>query len=226
MTETDINVALYRSIAAANEPRIRERWHASDIARCPRAQFLCRKGVAPITPPTAAKMLRWEVGHHVETTIRPHLASIYPELVTNQRYESDTWDLTGEFDGYDPESETLISVKSIHPFAAKHMEKENNPYLAHEYQEHAYVLLLREHKLPVKQIHYQYITLDGLLITYLRGVNEAIFQDVNNRLLTLNDAWKEGKAPACVCHESHPLWKSSMQYCDYREAGQCCKEKP
>ncbi len=75
----------------------------------------------------------------------------------------------------------------------------------------------------VERIIYLYITLDGLLVPYSASVNEEILNNVQKRLDLLNKAWEAQEPPECLCLESHPLWKSVMQFCNYRNGpGPCC----
>jgi hypothetical protein len=92
--------------------------------------------------------------------------------------------------------------------------------LGHEYQNHGYVLLLREKKLPVENIHYVYITLEGLILTYSTKVNPTILANVEKRIKILKNSTKE--IPPCLCQPEHPLWGSNMQFCDYRLEGEDC----
>lgn len=224
---------LYQSISETNKVREVNQWHASSIAACPRAQYYARLKIKPLSVPTAAKMLRWKAGHLIEEVIRPHLKAVYPDLISNQRFTSEVLDLTGEFDNYSPAQKMLIEVKSIGPRAVRYKKvgedrynlRDDGPYLAHQYQNHAYVLLLRENRLEVEQITYLYITLEGLLVTYETKVDEVILSNIKTRLKILREA-QEGILPPCLCKEKHPLWASCTQFCDYRnkEEGECCSE--
>ena len=216
-------IDLYKSISAANEPRVFKNWHASSIAECPRSHFYKRLGIAPVSIPTAAKMLRWQAGHLIEEVIRPHLLKLYPDLVSNQRLTSKNLDLTGEYDNYSKAEATIFEVKSVHNNAPRYLEKEG-AYLSHEYQNHSYVLLLEENKLPVKNIVYLYITLDGRILTFRTEVQGQLLLNVKKRLEVLKMALG-GQLPACICKDTHPLWKSTMQYCDYRSGDVCCSEE-
>lgn len=162
----ELTIALYRAINTADPPRPIDNWHASSIAKCPRALFLERMGVLPLpsNEPGGGKKLRWRAGHAIEATIRPELEKVFPDLVTNVRFTNFELDLTGEFDAYDPTSKILISVKSVHDFAMITRDnvtglKEANgtnakgqnswkvkqtPYTHHEWQEHSYVLLMND----------------------------------------------------------------------------------
>jgi hypothetical protein len=213
-------VAIYQSIHEANEPRVFKHSHASSIADCPRAHYFKRQGVKPVTTPTAAKMLRWQAGHIIEEVLRPHLLKLYPDLKSNIRMTSEDLDLTGEYDNYSHKERMIIEIKSVHNNAPYYLEKEG-PYLSHEYQNHAYVLLLAEALMEVKKITYIYVTLDGRILTFLRPVQEKILMNVKKRLKLLKEA-SEDNTPACICDPDHPLWKSTMQWCDYRDGQDCC----
>lgn len=225
----DLTDRLYASIALANEPRVYEHWHASELAKCPRAQYFTRQGVPTLTQPTAAKMLRWSAGHLIEEVIRPHLQAIYPDLQSNIRFTSEKMDLTGELDNYSEKEKTIIEIKSVGPRAVKNKRvgetrfhlRDEQPYLGHRYQEHGYVLLLEEAKLPVERIIYVYITLEGLIVIYDEQVDQEIITNINKRLSLLNEA-TDDNLPPCFCQEDHPLWKSSTQFCDYRAGDMCC----
>ena len=175
-------------------------------------------------------MLRWQAGHIIEEVIRKPLESVYSDLVSNQRLESEVLDLTGEYDNYSEAEETIIEVKSVHDFAFKYKAKadtrfhlkDSKPYLNHELQNHCYVKLLREKGKPVSFITYVYITLDGRIATYKTSVNPDLEANVAKRLEVLNTAWKAQEPPECICRETHPLWKSTMQYCPYSGDKECC----
>lgn len=220
MTGDDLAINLYQSISAANEPRVFKNWHASSIAECPRAQYFKRLGISPINVPTAAKMLRWQAGHIIEEVLRPHLLKLYPDLKSNVRLTSKKLDLTGEYDNYTEKEKMILEVKSVHVNAPYHLEREG-PYLSHEYQNHAYKLLLDEVGLPVENITYIYVTLDGRILTFLRPIKENILENVKKRLEVLKMAL-EGKIPDCLCLPDHPLYKSVTQYCDYKQGDTCC----
>lgn len=224
-------IDLYKGIHEANEVRVFEHWHASSIGDCPRAHYFKRLGVKPSAPePSAAKMIRWKAGHLIEEVIRPHLLKLYPDLQSNVRLTSDKLDLTGEYDNYSEKEKTIFEVKSVHNFAFKKVLGETHlrdqqPYLGHEYQNHAYVELLREIGKPVEHIVYIYISLDGLIVTYKTDVKPFITSAVQKRLLILSKALM-GEVPECLCDDEHPLWKSVMQYCDYsQEDEDCCDVK-
>lgn len=225
---------IYNSVAEANEPRVFERWHASSIAECPRAHYYKRLGVPPITQPTAAKMIRWQAGHILEEVVRPHLQKHYPDLKSNIRLNSDVWDLTGEYDNYSEASKLLIEVKSVNGRAIKrryadedryHLRDEQ-PYLNHIYQNHAYALLLQEHKLPIERITFLYVTLDGLLCSYTMEIKLGVIDAVKKRLGILRTALKSDELPDCLCLDTaHPLYNCQMRWCDYKDEGGCCDER-
>jgi hypothetical protein len=170
-------------------------------------------------------MLRWQAGHIIEEVIRPHLLKMYPDLKSNQRLTSKKMDLTGEYDNYSKKEKTIFEIKSVHVFAPKHIEHEGKPYLGHEYQNHSYKLLMEEVGLKVEKIVYIYIALDGRILVLNTKVREDILEGLKKRLELLKEALA-GKMPPCFCKESHPLWKSTMQYCDYQQEGRrCCSEE-
>lgn len=159
---------LYEAIDTRDRPRYIKHWHASSLAKCPRALFLERLGVPELAEnrPKAGKKLRWRAGHAIEATIRPELQKVFPSMVANVRFFNEGLDLTGEFDGYDPVTKALISVKSVHDFAmitrqgrtglkerlgtnAKGQATwkiKEDPYIHHEWQEHSYVTMMRDPK--------------------------------------------------------------------------------
>lgn len=229
----DLTAKLYEGIAKNNQWRQYDKWHASAIAQCPRAQFLNRKGVKPLQTPGAGKILRWGIGHIVETAIRPYLQDLYPNLQSNQRLEHAGLNLTGEYDNYDPDSKTIIEIKSVHPNAVRykrlgedrHHVKGDQPYLSHEWQEHAYVLLMDRHNIPVENITYVYVSLSGLLVIYNTPVDNKLVSRVAKKVDYMNKCWEENKLPICTCSETDELWGSCLQYCDYRTEDGCCDEK-
>ncbi len=220
---------LYQSIAEDNEVREFKKWHASSIAECPRAHYFKRLGIPALQTVGAGKMLRWQAGHIIEEVIRPHLLKAYPDLVSNVRLENDT--LTGEYDNYSEKESTIIEVKSVHDFAFGYRKKgeqrfhlrDYKPYLNHQLQNHCYVKLLKESGKPVSSITYVYITLDGRIATYNTAVDPSLLNEVSSRLKTLNTAWETQTPPECLCDDKHPLWKSTMQYCPYRDGNECCQ---
>ena len=232
----DISIKLYQAISDANEPRVFESWHASNIADCPRAHYMKRLGVKPVSIPSAAKMLRWQAGHLIEEVIRPHLKTLYPNLISNKRVTSKEWDLTGEYDNYDPDSKTLIEIKSVGPRAVKYRKKEDTryhlrdeqPYPAHVLQNHAYALLIEDmisSEDKVEQITFIYITLEGLIVPYTVPVSEDNLNHVKDRLNLLNASWSVKEPPICICQPDQPLYKSLHQFCDYKQEDNCCDIK-
>jgi hypothetical protein len=242
MIDNDFSIRLYQSVSEDNEDRVFKHWHASSMAECPRAHYFKRLGVPALNIPTAAKMLRWKAGHIIEEVIRPHLLKMYPDLTSNIRLRSKKLDLTGEYDNYSIKAKTIFEVKSVHVFAPKNIEREGKPYLNHEYQNHSYKLLMeaddtevlvdadkdmwvkKSEPDPVEKIVYVYIALDGRIIVLDTQIQQDILDSVKKRLDVLKNALK-GKIPPCFCEETHPLWKSTMQYCDYRTEAGCCNIK-
>lgn len=228
MSDSDISVKLYQSISNANEPRVYEQFHASDIAICPRAHFYKRLGIKPTSIPSGAKMLRWKAGHLIEEVIREHVKNLYPKALFNQRITEGGW--TGEYDGYDPESKTLISVKSVGPRAVRYRKKDedryhlrdNQPYPAHILQEHAYAHLLKDEP---QNILFLYITLEGLIVPYTAKIDLLALAWVRGRVLELNEALEARTPPDCICTEDQPLYKSLYQFCDYKQEDNCCDIK-
>lgn len=127
-----------------------ERWRASSLASCPRAQYFKRKGVEPLRKLTKARELRNQAGHYMEAAIRESLKRIYPNLVSNVRFKNEELNLGGELDNYDPDSKQLIEIKTIGVRAPRyrrvaedrHHLKEDGPYLHHELQQHVYTKLM------------------------------------------------------------------------------------
>jgi len=176
-------------------------------------------------------MLRWQAGHIMETVLRPHLLKTFPDLVSNVRLQSTKLDLTGEYDNYSEAEATIFEVKSVHDFAFVYRNKQaqrfhlkdSKPYLNHELQNHGYALLLQEQGQPVSFITYVYITLDGRIATYQTALNPEILANVQKRLAMLNKAWVTKSPPICLCsNQQHPLYKSTMQYCDFKQGETCC----
>jgi hypothetical protein len=173
-----LTVDLYQSINARDRQREINHWHCSSLAKCPRALFLERKQVAglPDNEPGGGKKLRWRAGHAIEGTIRPELKEKYPNLLANIRMTSKALDLTGEFDGYDPDTKALVSVKSVHDFAmitrdgeiglkeeigtkmgrngreVKDYALKTDPYHHHEWQEASYAILQEEADTTAQQL--------------------------------------------------------------------------
>lgn len=169
----------------------------------------------------------------IEAEIRPHLLALYPHLTSNQRLYSKQLDLTGEYDNYDPDSKRLIEVKSVGPRAVKYKRvgetryhlRDEAPYLAHEWQQHSYVLLLNEIGIEVESITYLYISLEGLLVPYTGKVKPDMLKAVTERLRALNVAWTTKTPPDCICDKEHEMWGSSLQFCDFRTKENCCDLK-
>lgn len=224
MLINDLSIKLYQSISDGNEERVFTHWHASSMAECPRSHYFKRMGVPAINKPTAAKILRWQAGHIIEGIIRPHLLLIYPDMISNMRLTSKKLDLTGEFDNYSPKEKTLIEVKSVHVFAPDKIERSGEPYLNHEYQNHAYKLLMDEVEMAVEKIVYIYIALDGRILAIDTQIQSDILDNLKKRLEVLRKALETKTLPPCFCKPEHPLWKSTMQYCDYKSADECCSE--
>lgn len=222
--DKDLSVKLYQSISDGNERRVFKHWHASSMADCPRAHYFKRLGIEPLTTPGAGKMLRWQAGHLIEEVIRPHLLKMYPDLSSNQRLTSKKLDLTGEYDNYSAKEKTIFEVKSVHVFAPNKIEQSGTPYLSHEYQNHSYKLLMEEVGQEVEKIVYVYIALDGRIITLTTQIQQDILDNLKKRLDLLKKAL-QGVMPPCFCKEDHPLWKSTMQYCDYQSKDGCCNPK-
>lgn len=240
-------IELYQAIANSNERRVFKAWHASSIAECPRAHYYKRLNIDTLTKPTAAKVIRWSAGHLLETAIRPSIEAVYGETKSNERYSSNKLDLTGEFDNLVLSDSRLVEIKSVHDLAfierdGKTYLKENTgtmmrggrqvntwgiketPYLHHELQNHAYVLLLAEEGIKVSHIDYVYISLSGRLVVYSTDVQDELLNNVKARLNALNKSWKEKKPPVCICKPEHQLYSGVMQWCDYKniETGECC----
>lgn len=220
----DLSVSLYKKIEDMDNPREYLRWHCSSIYKCPLEQYLLRKGQPITNKPTSALRLRWQVGHKMEEAIRPYLEALYPDIKSNVRLTSDKLDMTGEYDNL--VGTELYEVKSVHPFAFKHLEKERKPHLHYELQQHAYVLLLAEQGVEVTKINYIYLSLDGRVMCFTTDVQDELLDNVKARLRALNDAWKSQKPPECIClMKGHPLEKAAHQYCNYKDAYECCKVK-
>lgn len=169
---TDLTAKLYDIIDKRDGEREILNWHASSIAKCPRALYYERKKIKglPLNKIKPGKKLRFRGGHSIEATIREDLEVLYPNLLSNVRFTNQELDLTGEFDAYDPDSKTLISVKSVHDFAFISIEgkmvlkhkigtkinragrevndygQKKDPYIHHEWQEHSYKLLFSSDK--------------------------------------------------------------------------------
>jgi hypothetical protein len=247
MISEDVSIALYKSIREANEERVFDDWHASAMANCPRAHYFKRLGIKPINEPTGAKILRWSAGHYLEAGIRPHIEKLYKGVGSNERMTSTTLHLTGEFDNYAEDDQTLIEVKSVSDWAfweegkqlslkeeagtkmgrngreIKNYVPKLTPYLHHEIQQHCYVLLLEELGKQVKAIDYVYISLNGRIVVYKTEPQPELTEAIKRRLAKLNEAWDKQEPPECICKPDNKLWGPVLQWCDYREEGGCCK---
>jgi hypothetical protein len=249
MINRDKTIALYQSILEGNKDRVFEYTHASSIAMCPRAHWFKRKGVASLSKPSGAKVIRWTAGHHLETGIREHVENVWGKTLSNTRYTSKELDLTGEFDNLVVSNNRLVEIKSVHDMAFIERQGEaylknkigtktlangkeqavyepkTTPYLNHEYQNHAYVLLLQEQGIEVTGIDYVYIALGGRMCVYSTEVQPNILESVKKRLIMLKTACSEDKPPVCFCDQKdHPLYENTMQWCEFKneEAGTCC----
>lgn len=239
--------ALYDAISADNKERIFEHWHASSIAECPRSHYLKRLGQKRLQEPTGAKILRWQAGHNIEEAIRPFIGKVYGELGSNVRMTSKDLDLTGEYDNLTTKDHRLIEIKSVHDLAFIDKEgatglKEDTgrkgprggvewrvkptPYLHHELQQHAYVLLLREEGIEVANIDYVYVSLSGRLVVYSTKTSSELLEAVKRRLNVLNEAWRTKTPPPCICKDyDNPLYDGVLKWCDYSDPtkGTCCE---
>lgn len=252
MINKELSIKLYQSILDGNKERVFEKWHASSIAMCPRAHYYKRLGIPTLTKPSAAKVIRWSAGHHLETAIREHVENVWGKTESNVRMTSKEYDLTGEFDNRVIEGDRLVEIKSVHDMAfierngeATLKEKvgtktlangkeqfvwepKTTPYLAHELQNHAYVILLKEQGIDIKGIDYVYIALGGRICVYSTEVSPEYLNNVKERLKVLNEAYKTKTPPVCMCHlKDHPLYDSTLQWCDYKDEanGTCCDLK-
>lgn len=246
---SSLSIDLYRVISDGDKQRPMERWHASSIAQCPRGQYLARSGVERLTKPTGAKVLRWQAGHNIEAAIEEPLTKLYKDLDHNKRFESETLDLTGEYDFYDADTKRIVEIKSVHDmafiekdgrlglketdgvwetgrWAGKNKWKlKQSPYLHHEMQEFCYYLLMKEHGIEVKGVDYVYISLSGRLVTYSTEIDPQgeVAASVLGRLRLLNELWKSQTPPPCYCNdEESPLYNSVYKWCDYKEEDKCC----
>jgi len=237
-------IELYQAIADSNEDRVFKMWHASSIAMCPRAHYFKRLAVPELTEVSGAKVIRWQAGHHLETAIRPIIEKVYGESGSNERMSNDELQLTGEFDNLILHDNRLVEIKSVSDFAFISRENitslkeatgkltkwnkpeyttKHTPYLGHELQNHAYVILLKEEQnIEVKNIDYVYISLSGRMVVYSTEVQQSLLDNVNNRLKALNEAWRTKTPPPCICTESHPLYDSVMRWCPYKTETKCC----
>lgn len=250
MIDRQKTIQLYQSILDGNNERVFKHWHASSIALCPRAHYFKRKGIKGLNKPSAAKVIRWSAGHHLETAIRDHVANVWGATISNERLTSKEWDLTGEFDNKTVSDNRLIEIKSVHDMAfierngeASLKEKigtktlstgkeqaiyepKTEPYLNHQLQNHAYVLLLEEQGIEVKNIDYVYIALGGRLCVYSTEVSQEYLDNVKQRLIMLKKAQESDTPPPCMCHlTEHPLYENTLQWCDYKNeaTGKCCE---
>lgn len=238
---------LYDAIEKANERREYKHWHASSIAECPRTQYMKRLGRPSLNNPTGAKILRWNAGHAIEFAIRDHIEKVYGSIDSNKRFTSDKLDLTGEFDNLVLSDSRLIEIKSVHDFAfheeggvtalkedtgqkgprgGKVFGLKQDPYMHHELQNHAYVLLLKEQGIEVKSIDYVYISLGGRIAVYSTRVSGSKLEAVERRLKELREAWERQEPPKCLCKDyDSPLYAGVYRYCDYRRetTGECCE---
>lgn len=227
----DLANLLYEQVRADNEVRVFEHWHYSSLAECPRTQYFKRLGIKPLTYIGGGKMLRWKAGHLIEEVVRPYLEKIYPGLESNVRMTDEDDDATGEFDNYSEDQATLIEIKSVNGHAFRYRKvsehrshlRGEEPYNSHLLQNHGYVRQLRKRGKPVEFIHFVYISLDGLIATYKVPVSQSYLDEVDNRLKTLNTAWKAQQPPECICNDKeHKYYKSTLQWCDYRQGDECC----
>lgn len=245
--DQDSAIKLYQEINAVGETEVRKmaHWHASSLADCPRAHMLKRLGEGFKSSPGAGKQLRWKAGHAFEEAVRDYIPALFDpteEVLTNERYISEKLDLTGEYDNFAVNSGTLVEIKTVHDYAFIERDKHTylkehdgigsngknkwkpkmEPHLNHQIQQHAYVLLLRERGYEVTEIKYVYISLSGRLCVYTTEVDPTILANVTKRLEVLNKAWATQELPDCICEPSHPLWDSTMQFCNYRTELDCC----
>lgn len=245
MLDRSLSIKLYQTISDANEERVFEHWHASSIGECPRTQYFKRLGIKglPQNQASAALMLRWQSGHSIEEAIRRHLKTLFPDLVSNDRLTSKIMDLTGEEDNRS--ENIIIEIKSVDDGAFvqrdneiflkeedgtkiyngkeyKNYKPKLEPYLHHELQQHAYVLLEQERGRQIEEIVYTYISLRGRIVTYSTPVKQELLDNVKARLKVLNEAWKTQTPPECICKESHPLYAGVMRYCPYKTDNDCC----
>lgn len=221
MIDNESSIKLYQSIGSANEERTYHHWHASSIATCPRTHYFERLGVPHLRKPTAAKVIRWGAGHKLEEELRTHISSVWGETISNVRLTSDKWDLTGEYDNLTLDGTRLVEVKSVHDRAFGYGKeatlKDNQPYLHHVLQNHAYVLLLAEEGTVVTHIDFVYVSLSGRLCVYKTEVNSKYLEWVKARLTMLNEAWRDKIPPICICtQDESPLFGGVYQWCDYR----------
>lgn len=223
MVDNELAIKLYQSIGAANEERVYKHWHASSIATCPRTHYFERLGVEHTRRVSSALVLRWGAGHHLEESLRPHIEKVWGRTTSNVRLTSKKWQLTGEYDNLILDGTTLVEVKSVHDRAFGYGKeatlRDNEPYLHHVLQNHAYVLLLGEEGKVVTNIDFVYVSLSGRLCVYKTEVNPKYLEWVKARLTLLNEAWKEQIPPVCKCSEvDSPLFGGVYQWCDFRSS--------
>lgn len=241
MIDNDLAIKLYQSIGAENEERVYEHWHASSISICPRAHYLKRLGIEGLNKPSGAKVIRWGAGHKLEEELRPHITEVWGGTISNVRLTSKELDLTGEYDNLTLDGNTLIEVKSVSdwafykgPLSSDKVLKQDsgeknargytiyqpmeNPYIHHVLQNHAYALLLGEVGTEVKSIDFVYASLSGLICVYKTEVDPRYLLWVKNRLIALNEAWRDKIPPVCICKTDSMLWGPQYQWCDYRSA--------
>lgn len=242
-------ISIYQSIAAANEERNYEYFHASSIYICPRAHIFKRLGVKSLTRASGAKVIRWGAGHQLEEELRPHVDKVWGGTTANIRLTSKKLDFTGEYDNFTKDGHTLIEVKSVSDWAfykgplttetvlkkaiigqknkwgKPAFEPMNEPYLHHQLQNHGYVALIEEQKLKPRNIDYVYASLSGLLCVYHTEVNPIYLKWVKDRLALLKTALATKTLPDCLCDNTEsPLYSCSYQWCDYKTNKGCCDE--
>ena len=113
MLDQELSINVYQAIARLRKPREIKMWHSSSIAKCPRSLYFERLKVPALNVPTAAKEIRFESGHSVETALRKPLKELYPDLKSNVRLRNKKLDLTGEYDNIVPSQKRLIEIKSV-----------------------------------------------------------------------------------------------------------------
>lgn len=243
---SNLSIQLYQDLTQNNRDREYKSWHCSDLATCPRSQYFKRKGIKSINNPTGAKILRWGGGHALEEAIRPSVARMYKEVISNKRYTSKKLDTTGEVDNLSIPDKTIIEIKSISDFAL--VQRSNQltlkeatgqlnrwnkpeyqpkltPYLHHELQNHGYVMLLAEKNITVDFIDYVYITLNGRIVTYHTEVQKSLLEALTRRITELNLSWKNQTPPDCICTPDNPLWGATLQWCEFKSDNECCSLK-
>lgn len=222
----DLVFSLYDKIKELDEPRENTLPSGSMIAKCPREQYFTLTGKEPINKLTAAKLLRFKVGHGIEDEVRPYLKELYSNMKFNERLMSEDMNFTGEYDCYDPDSKLLLDVKSVHPFAFKYLEKDPKIHLHYQYQLHAYRLLLEEHGNEVDKLGVLYVSLDGRLMYLEQEPDEAITKNVKKRIQLITEALEKDEPPECIClNKDHPLYKGQMRFCVFYNSQDkvCCE---